>query len=77
MNPSMMLMNMLQNQLKAKNPQIFQQFQNLQKNQSNPQEFLNEITSKYTPEQLTQFRQYANSFGISNEQLDNVGIKTK
>lgn len=60
-----------------RNPQVFQQFQNLQKNQSNPQEFLKEITSKYTPEQLTQFRQYANGFGISNEQLDKVGIKTK
>ena len=56
---------------------MFQQFQNLQKNQSNPQEFLNEITSKYTPEQLQSFRQYANGFGISNEQLDKVGIKTK
>ena len=56
---------------------MFQQYQNLQKNQSNPQEFLNEITNRYTPEQLTQFRQYANSFGISNEQLDKVGIKTK
>ena len=60
-----------------RNPQVFQQFQNLQKNQSNPQDFLNEITSKYTPEQLQSFRQYANGFGISNEQLDKVGIKTK
>lgn len=56
---------------------MFQQFQNLQRNQSDPQSFLNEITSKYTPEQLNQFRQYANGFGISNEQLDKVGIKTK
>lgn len=60
-----------------RNPQVFQQFQNLQKSQSNPQEFLNQLTSKYTPEQVNQFRQYANGFGISNEQLDKVGIKTK
>ena len=60
-----------------KNPQVFQQFQNLQKNQSNPQEFLNQITSKYTPDQMQKFRQYANGFGISNEQLDKAGIKTK
>lgn len=60
-----------------RNPQVFQQFQNLQKSQSNPQEFLNQLTNKYTPEQLNQFRQYANGFGISNEQLDKVGIKTK
>lgn len=56
---------------------MFQQFQNLQKNQSNPQEFLNQITSKYTPEQLQGFRQYVNGFGISNEQLDKFGIKTR
>lgn len=60
-----------------RNPQAFQQVQNLQKNQSNPQEFLNQITSKYSPEQINQFRQYANGFGITNEQLDKFGIKTK
>ena len=56
---------------------MFQQFQNLQKSQNNPQDYLNQLTSKYTPEQLNQFRQYANGFGISNEQLDKAGIKTK
>ncbi len=60
-----------------RNPQVFQQFQNLQKNQSNPQEFLNQLTSNYTPEQLQQFKQYANGFGISNEQLEKAGIKAK
>lgn len=60
-----------------RNPQAFQQFQNLQKSQSDPQEFLNQITSKYSPEQLKQFRQYANGFGFSDEQLNNYGIKTK
>ena len=56
---------------------MFQQVQNLQKSQSNPQEFLNQIMSKYTPEQLNQFRQYANNFGVSNEQLDKYGINAK
>ena len=60
-----------------RSPQAFQQFQNLQKSQNNPQEFLNTIVSKYTPEQLNQFRQYANSFGFSNEQLDKYGINSK
>ncbi len=77
MNPSMMLMNMLQNQLKAKNPQIFQQFQNLQKNQNDPQKLISEMTSKYTPEQMTNFMKFANGYGISNEQLEKFGIKTK
>lgn len=60
--------------MKAKNPQIFQQFQNLQKSQNNPQEFLNQIISKYTPEQIKAFRQYASGFGVSEEQLNKYGI---
>ena len=77
MNPMQLLMTQLQNQLKAKNPQVFQQFQNLQKNQNNPEEVLNGMLKNYTPEQLQQFRQFANGFGISNEQLDKYGINSK
>lgn len=77
MNPMQMLMNLLQNQVKMKNPQIFQQFQNLQKSQNNPNEILKQMTSNYTPEQMNNFIKYANGFGISNEQLNNYGIKTK
>lgn len=54
---------------------MFSQFQNLQKNQSNPQEFLKEMMSKYTPEQMNNFKQYAKGFGFSEEQLKNYGIK--
>ena len=68
---------MLQNQLKMRNPQLFQQFQNLQKNQSNPNEMINQIVSKYTPEQMANFRKYANGYGITNEQLESFGIKAK
>ena len=56
---------------------MFQQLQNFQKSKSNPQEFLNQIIGKYTPEQIQQFRQYASSFGITNEQLDKFGINAK
>ncbi len=75
MNPTQILANQLLNQMKAKNPQIFQQFQNFQKNQNDPQKIIKDMTSKYTPEQVQSFRQYANGFGISNEQLDKFGIK--
>ncbi len=61
--------------MKAKNPQMFQQFQNMQKNQNDPQKLIKDMTSKYTPEQLQNFRQYANGFGISDEQLEKFGIK--
>lgn len=60
-----------------RNPQALQQFQNLQKNQNNPQELLKEMTSKYTPEQLQKFREYAKGFGFTDEQLNNYGINAK
>lgn len=56
---------------------MFQQFQNLIKNQNDPNKILNDMTSKYTPEQMKQFIQFANSFGITNEQLNKYGINTK
>ena len=77
MNPTLMLMNQLQMQMKAKNPQMFQQFQELQKNQNDPKKIISDMTSKYTPEQMKNFRTFANGFGITNEQLDNFGIKVK
>ena len=77
MNPTQMLMNLLQNQLKAKNPQMLKQFQNLQKNQNDPKKIINDLTSKYPPEQINSFIQFANGYGISSEQLENYGIKGK
>ena len=75
MNPMQMLMNQLQTQIKAKNPQLFQQFQNLVKNQNNPREVLNQMTSKYTPQQMEQFKSFAKGFGIPDEALNQIGIK--
>ena len=56
---------------------MFQQFQKLQKGQSNPQDILNKMMGNYTPAQMQQFRKFANGFGVSNEQLDSFGIKAK
>ena len=56
---------------------MFQQFQELQKNQNDPKKIISDMTSKYTPEQMKNFRAFANGFGITNEQLDNFGIKVK
>lgn len=60
-----------------KNPQMLNQFQNLVKNNGNPQELLKQIVGQYSPEQLQQFSQFANNMGITNEQLTNAGINTK
>lgn len=74
MNPTQILMNQLQTHLKSQNPKLYQQFEQMKGN--NPQEMLSQITSKYTPEQKQQFMQYANSFGISTEQLNKYGINS-
>lgn len=63
--------------MKAKNPQVFQQFQNLRQNQNNPQEILKQMTSSYTPEQMNNFRKFVNGFGITDEQLNKFGINSK
>jgi len=60
-----------------RNPQAFQQYQSLKKSNGNPQEMINSIVGKYTPEQKANFMKYANGFGISNEQLTNYGITQK
>lgn len=60
-----------------RNPQAYQQFQNLKQNNGNPKEMINSIIEKYTPEQRANFMKYANDFGISNEQLESYGINAK
>lgn len=60
-----------------KNPQMYNQFQEIRKSNGNPQEFLNKIINGYTPEQTKQFVQFANNMGITNEQLNQYGINTK
>lgn len=59
-----------------KNPQAFHQYEEIRKS-NNPQEFLNKLTNSYTPEQMQQFKQFVNGFGISNEQLQQFGINSK
>lgn len=63
--------------MKAKNPQAFQKIQNLIKNTNNPQEYLNELIGKQTPEQRQEFIKFANGYGVTNEQLNKYGINSK
>lgn len=60
-----------------KNPQALNQIEELRKNNGNPQELLNQITSNYTPEQKQQFMKFANGFGFTEEQLKEFGINSK
>lgn len=68
---------MMLNQLKAKNPKAFQQFETFMSNKGDPQQLLKQVTQGYTPEQIKQFSQFANNFGITNDQLSEVGIISK
>ena len=68
---------MMLNQLKVKNPKAFQQFESFMSNKGDPQQLLKQVTQNYTPEQTKQFSQFANNFGITNEQLSEVGSISK
>lgn len=59
-----------------RNPQAFQQVQNLMKNQNNPQEFLNQLIGKQTPEQRESFMKFVNGYGVTNDQLSQYGINS-
>ena len=60
-----------------RNPQVFNQYQEIRKSNGNPQELLKQATGKYTPEQMQRFIQLANNMGIPTEQLNQYGINTK
>lgn len=60
-----------------KNPQALKQFEEIRKSNGDPRQLLQQATGNYTPEQMQQFMKFANNFGISNEQLNNVGINSK
>lgn len=56
---------------------MFQQIEQLRKNNEDPQKMLSNLTSKYTPEQMEQFRNFVKGYGITDEQLSKYGINTK
>lgn len=66
------LVQILMNQVRARNPQAFQFLEQAQRNQSNPMDLLKQITNGYTPEQMSGLLNKAKQFGISDEQLGNV-----
>ncbi len=70
-------MIMLANQLKAKNPQMFNFVEQAIQNKNNPMEIIKNVTKNYTPEQIDVLMQKAGKMGIPNEVLEQVkqGIK--
>lgn len=60
-----------------RNPQAFQLLEQAKRNNNDPIEFFKQITNNYTPEQMQNFRKYANGFGFTDEQLNKFGINVK
>ena len=60
MNPQQMLLGMLQ----QRNPQAFNQVQQLMRSGQNPQVLLNNMMGKLTPQQKQQFENVAYQYGL-------------
>lgn len=73
------LMTMLMNQLKARNPQVFQMVEQARKNNSNPMDMFKQITNNYKPEQLNSLFDRAKQLGVPEEYIKELrnGINTK
>jgi len=56
---------------------MFQQFQSLLRNQNDPKQIISEMTKGYSKDQMNGFINFANGFGISNDELNKYGIKAK
>ena len=60
MNPQQMLLGMLQ----QRNPQAFNQVQQLMQSGQNPQVLLNNMMGQLTPQQKQQFENVASQYGL-------------
>lgn len=71
------LTNILQTQYKNKFPQVFNNFENLRNSNADPMNILSQVTSKFSPEQMQGFMQFAKNFGVPDNILNQIqnGIK--
>ena len=67
-----MKVNNLLNQLKIRNPQMFQIIEQASQNQSNPMDLLKQVTGNYTPEQMKNFYNVAQYMGCPNDILNQI-----
>ena len=66
------MMNLLMNQLRARNPQMFNMIDQARKNNNNPEELFKEITKNYKPEQMEQIFNKAKQFGIGDDIINKL-----
>ena len=62
------MMNQLEQQLKARNPQAYQEFQQARKNKENPNEYLNKVVGGFSPEQKEQWNNMMGQFTNQQKQ---------
>lgn len=55
-----------------KNPQVFNQVEQLRKNNSNPMEMLKQVTGNYDNKQMEGLWQKAKQFGVPDETIQQV-----
>ena len=69
----------LMNQLKAKNPQMFQRIEQLRQNQSNPIEIFKQVTNGYSNDQMNNFYNQARNMGFSDDLINQLknGVDTQ
>ena len=72
------MVQILTNQLKNNNPQMFEKYEMLRRSNGNPTAIFNQMISAYTPEQMQKFMSFAKNFGIPDDVLNQVqnGIKS-
>ena len=62
------MMSQLESQLKARNPQAYQEFQQARKNNENPNEYLNKIVGGFNEDQKKQWNNMMGQFNQQNKQ---------
>lgn len=60
-----------------KNPQVFNQVEQLRKNNSNPMEMLKQVTGNYDNKQMEGLWQKAKQFGVPDETIQQVKQEIK
>ena len=73
------MMQLLMNQLKAKNPQLLQKVEQLRANQNNPVEVFKQVTSGYSQGQMDNFFNQAKNMGFGEDLINQLrnGVDTK
>lgn len=67
----------IMNQLKMRNPQMFQMLEQVSQNQGNPMDLLKQVTGNYTPQQMQNFYMVAQNMGFPNEILTQIQSQMK